>query len=230
MQFTSLIIAEGRGSMGGVTFSRNRYGAYTRARVTPVNPNTGLQFAARLRFRVLASRWTFALTQAQRNAWDLYGENVSWLNKLGQTVKLTGYAHYQRSNGAILAAGGILVDDAPVVFSLPEADLTFAAAISEATQQISTTFDNTLDWAGEDEGHLLVHMALPRVGSRLYIGPPTRTAGAVDGDSVTPPTSPALIPTPYVVAAGQRTEVLARVIRADARVSTLFRVVVGIAV
>ncbi len=229
MLFTSLIVAEARGSMGGVTFSRNRAGAYTRARVTPVNPNTGRQLLARLRFRVIANTWVNTLSQAQRDGWDLYGENVVWTNALGQLMKLTGYGHFQRSQGARLAAGGSLVLPPPTIFSLPEADITFDATISEATQLISVTFDNTLEWANEDDGFLLIHMALPRVGSRLFIGPPTRTADAVDGDSITPPTSPQTVATPFVVGQTQKTEVLARVIRADARVSTLFRVVVTVA-
>lgn len=230
MLFTSQIISEGRGSVGGMTFSRNRYGPYTRARVVPVNPNSPRQYFARGVFTVLANRWVNTLTQAQRDAWNLYGENISWLNSLGQTVHLTGYSHYQRSNGAIIAAGGIvIVDDGPTNFSLPGADITFAAAISEATQLISVTFDNTLAWANEDEGFLLIHMALPRVGSRDFIGGPTRKAGAVEGDAITPPTSPDTIAVPFPVAQTQKTEVLARVIRSDGRVSTLFRTVVTVA-
>jgi len=229
MLFTSQIIAEGRGSFGGTTVSRNRYGLYMRARANPVNPNTARQLVVRNRWMTLANDWVNTLTQAQRDAWDLYGENVTWINKVGQLIKLTGYSHYQRSNGAIAAAGGARVDAGPTIFSLPGGDDTFAATISEATQLISVTFDNTLEWANEDEGWMLVHMAQPRAGSRLYIGPPTRVAGAIEGDSITPPTSPTTIAVPFLVAAGQNTEVLARIIRADGRVSELFRDVVTVA-
>lgn len=229
MLFTSPIIGEGRGSMGGVTGSRNRYGLYFRQRSVPINPNSPRQLTVRGIWMALAFTWVNFLTQVQRDAWDLYGENVDWLNKVGQTVHLTGYSHFQRSNGAINAALGSTVVPGPTNFSLPGADITFAATISEATQLISVTFDNTLAWANEDGGHLLIHMALPRVGSRLFIGGPTRVAGSVDGDAITPPTSPQTIAVPYVVAQTQKTEVLARIILADGRVSQLFRAVVTVA-
>lgn len=229
MLYTSQIISEGRGSVGGLTFSRNRYGLYTRTRAVPVNPNSTRQTAVRAIFAALAGGWTGVLTQAQRDAWDLYGANVTWLNKLGQPVTLTGYSHFQRSNGAILAVPGTAVLDGPTTFSLPGADETFDATISEATQLISVVFDTALDWVGEDDAYLLVHMAQPRSGSRTFIGGPTRTAGSIDGDATTPPTSPQTIAVPFAVAAGQKTEVLARIIRADGRTSNLFRTSVTVA-
>lgn len=229
MLFTSPLVAEGRGSFGGVTVSRNRYGLYMRNRSVPVNPNSARQLAVRNRFMLLASAWVNVLTQLQRDAWDLYGANVTWLNKVGQIIQLTGYSHFQRSNGAIAAAGGAVVLDGPTNFSLPGSDDTFAAAISEATQLISVTFDNTLAWANQDDGYMLIAMAQPRVGSRIFIGGPTRVSDAIEGDSITPPTSPTTMAVPYVVAETQKTEVLARVIEEDGRVSQLFRTVVTVA-
>lgn len=229
MLFKSAMVGEARGSMGGVTASRNRYGQYFRQRAVPVNPNSARQLAVRANFLGFAFFWTNVLTQAQRDAWDLYGDNVTWKNKLGDDISLIGYNHFQRSSGAIAAAGGTIVLDGPTNFTLPGADPTFAAAISEATQLISVTFDNTLGWANADGGWMLIHMAQPKAASRLFIGGPTRTAGAIEGDAITPPTSPETIAVPYAVAETQKTEVLARIIEADGRVSTLFRVAVAVA-
>lgn len=229
MLILSPVLGEMRGSMGGTTASRNRYGQYLRQRSVPVNPNSARQLTVRGVWQALAFTWTNILTQVQRDAWDLYGENVDWLNKLGQVIKLTGYAHFQRSNGAIAAASGATVSAGPTNFTLPGADITFAATISEATQLISVVFDNTLPWANQDAGHMLVHMAQPRSASRLFIGGPTRTAGKIDGNLAVPPTSPQTIAVPFAVAATQNTEVLARLIEDDGRVSTLFRSFVTVA-
>ncbi len=228
MLILSPVLGEMRGSMGGTTASRNRYGQYLRQRSVPVNPNSARQLAVRGNFSGFAFIWTNILTQVQRNAWDLYGENVDWINKLGQVVKLTGYSHFQRSAGAIAAAGGVAVADGPTNFSLPGADVTFAAVIAEATQDISVTFDNTLPWANQDAGHMSIHMAQPRAASRVFIGGPTRTAGSIDGNLALPPTSPAVVTVPFAVAAGQNTEVLARIMEDDGRVSTLFRFAVAV--
>lgn len=229
MLFKSPLVGEGSGSLGGLTASHNRYGQYLRSRVTPVNPNSTRQLVVRARFAGIAGTWINILTQAQRDAWNLYGENVLVKNALGDDIKLIGYSHFQRSGGAILAAGSPLVLDGPTNFSLPAADTVFAAAISEATQLISVTFDDTLDWVDQDTGHMLIHMALPRSGSRDFIGGPTRVAGSIDGDSTTPPTTPDTIAVPYAVAETQKTEVLARIIEEDGRVSNLFRTSVTVA-
>jgi len=221
-------ISEARGSQGGTTASRNRFGQYLRQRSKPVNPNSSRQVAVRGQFQSLANRWVSTLTQAQRDAWDQYGENVTWQNALGLAIKLTGYNHYQRSNVAILQAGGSVVDDGPTLYNLPEADPTFNATISEATQEISVTFDDSLEWANEDGGYMLISMSQPKSGSRKYIGGPYRVAGSIAGNSSSPPTSPQTIAVPFAVAEGQNVEVLARIIRADGRVSTPFRVVVAV--
>jgi hypothetical protein len=230
MLITGGIVADSAsGSAGGSTASRNRYGQYIRNRSVPVNPNSSRQVSARNRFTSIAERWSGTLTAAQRAAWDQYGSNVTWKNALGLDVHLTGFNHYLRSNTAILAAGGSEVDAGPTTYTLPGSDPTFAAAISEATQQISVTFDNTLDWANETGGYMLISMSLPRSGSRTYIGGPYRDADAIDGNSSTPPTSPATITVPFAVAAGQKVEVRARIIRADGRVSSPFLSIVTVA-
>lgn len=223
MKFTPLLFGDGRGSEGGRVFSRNRYGLYTRTRAVPVNPSSSRQQAARLRFQTLAELWNGSLTQAQRDAWNLYGDSVTMLDSMGRSIKLTGFSHYIRSNSVILQAGGTRVDDGPTTFTLPEADPTFDCAVTESPQQVAVTFDNTLGWANEDGGWLAVSMSMPRPAGREYIGGPYRYMASVEGDSVTPPTSPDNQTPPFAVAAAQKVEVFARIARADGRVSAPFR-------
>lgn len=216
------LVGEIRGSEGGTTFSRNRFGQYTRQRSVPVNPNTGRQVAARQRFAVPAVFWSIILSAANRAAWRLYGDNVPWLNALGNVVSLPGFQHFLRSSSARQQAGVASVVAGPTIFTLPAADSTFAATISEATQLISVAFDTTADWVGEDEAMMTIHMAQPRGEGRNFIGPPMRFAGVILGDSTTPPTSPQTIAVPYGVAADQNTNVLYRIGRADGRLSSMF--------
>ena len=49
-RLTGFTLGELRGKMGGIVFSRNKAGAYIRALVTPVNPQTVRQQTARYRF------------------------------------------------------------------------------------------------------------------------------------------------------------------------------------
>lgn len=223
MLFNAGIVGgQASGSVGGVTASHNRFGTYLRNRSVPVNPNSSRQQVARNRFTTAAGRWSSILTQAQRDAWILYADNVDWINRIGQTVNLTGLNMYLRSVTAELAAALPIVDDGPTTFSLPDIDPAYGATISEATQLISVSFDNTEAWANEDDAALLIEMSIPQGAGRTFLSPQSRVAGAILGDSTTPPTSPTTLAVPFAVAEGQKVNVSARVIRADGRVSAPF--------
>jgi hypothetical protein len=115
-------VADGRGSIGGVTFSRNRYGSYARKRVVPVNPNTTAQIRARSDFQTAATSWR-ALTDADRAAWTNYAAATPIIDRLGATVYLTGMQAYMSVTGIYrslnTAAGSTLVTlpHAPTVAS-----------------------------------------------------------------------------------------------------------------
>lgn len=100
------------GSVGGVTASHNRYGQYLRNRTVPVNPNTDRQQAVREAFATATTSWR-DLTNAQREAWTAYANQTPVLNRLGESVTLTGQAMYVRTNAWLLAAGYALLPDAP---------------------------------------------------------------------------------------------------------------------
>ena len=84
-------LTDARGSIAGNTFSRNHFGAFVRARVTPTNPNTDRQVHVRASLAFLSARWSNTLTLAQRTAWELYGSSVAMTDVLGATIYLTGY-------------------------------------------------------------------------------------------------------------------------------------------
>lgn len=211
------------GSIAGNTHARNRYGNYVRARTKPTNPNTDLQVAIRSIVAQLADRWSQTVTAVQRTAWGLYASSVAMKNKLGETVYLSGFNHYIRSNSARLQAGGTVVDDGPVIFEIPDHDPTFTVSASEATQMLSFVFDNTLAWANEAGGHLIKFQGQPQNAQRNFFAGPWRLIGKVDGVAETPPTSPDEEAAVFAFAEGQHQWVYARISRADGRLSEVFR-------
>lgn len=222
-----VVLPEGQqrsGSAGGSTWSRNRFGAYVRNRSVPVNPNTDRQVAVRNIARALAIAWQNTLTQAQRDAWDVYGANVPWLNKLGQSVNLPGLNHYIRSNTPRLQASMARVDDGPTIFNLATAEQSLACTASEATQQGSIVFDATATWASEDGAAEIFYGGLPQNGSIKFFGGPFRLIGPTLGDSGVPPTSPALVNWPWPFAEGNRLWLQSRITRADGRLSEIARI------
>lgn len=218
-----------RGSIGGTVFSKNRFGHYMRSRTTPVNPQSDRQNTIRNIIQSVANTWSTVLTQAQRDAWEVYAAAISFVNKLGETVNLTGFNHYVRSNSAVLLVGDSAVAAGPTALSLPASDPTFAAAASEGTQLLSITFDDTLPWANEDDAHMLIYMSAPKNTGVQFIGGPYRYAGTIDGDAVTAPTSPSTIAVPFPVAEDQEIAVRARILRADGRLSEFFRDKISVA-
>lgn len=215
-------ITDARGSLAGNTYSRNHYGAFIRARTTPVNPNTPAQQLVRSTIAFLAAMWAGTLTAVQRTAWNLYGSSVAMTDTMGATMYLTGYNHFIRSNTILKMLGLTLVSTGPVIFEVPAHDPTFAIAASEATQKISFTFDNAMAWANEDDAYLVKFQGKPQNAQRNYFGGPWRIVGKVDGDAITPPTSPDEQDAIFAFAEGQRMWSYARILRADGRLSQAF--------
>jgi hypothetical protein len=215
--------SEASGSQGGITVSRNRWGMYIRPRRVPVNPSSSRQQLVRSLLANLTSNWDTGLTPAQRAAWSLYGENVAMKDVFGRTIYLTGLNHYVRSNVALQQAGLTRVDDGPTIFDLPESDPTLSIAAAEASSELTITYDDTRDWCDEDGGALIITCGAPQNPTINYYGGPWKFTDSEDGDSVTPPTSPGTMTSPYALTAGQRQFYRARIVRADGRLSGFFR-------
>jgi hypothetical protein len=224
MKFKSTLVDQASGSMGGITGSRNRFGVYLRQKAMPVNPNTSRQQAVRTIFAAVTSAWFNILTAPQRAAWDAYGAGVAMRDALGETIYLTGLNHYVRSNVPRLQSGLARVDEGPTDFTLPGADPALAVTATHSNQHLSIAFNNSLAWAVEAGGALLVFGGRPVMASINFNKGPYRLCGHVAGATPTPPTSPATLTSVYEFAVGQRIQVQCRISRADGRLTEPFRV------
>ncbi|MCK5617171.1 hypothetical protein KAR91_85700 [Candidatus Pacearchaeota archaeon] len=211
------------GKIGANVFSRNRSGAYVRGWAKPVNTNTARQQAVRQFMQSLSSRWSNTLTALQREEWEAYANAVLSVNRLGETIQLTGMNWYVGNNSVVLSAGGTIIDDGPAVLNKPNADSLFDVVIDEANQEISVTFDVTQPWVDQDAGRMLVSMGTPVNPTRNFFAGPYRIAGAISGSSTVPPTSPQVLTAPFAVQETQKAFVQARIVEEDARVSQFFR-------
>lgn len=219
MKFKGTLIGEASGSLASLTFSHNRGGQYIRQRAIPVNPGTGLQIAVRSFFSALQERWSSVLTQAQRDAWDLYAEQTPLLDALGEPRNVGGKGMYTRGNVARQQGSLSIVDDGPEVSGLPA--LTAPVPALDTTAGLSSAFTNTDAWANETGGALLIYMGQPRNASRNFYKGPFRFVTSVLGNPV-PPTSPsAQLPgaLPFPVTNGQRYTIRYTAVRADGRQS-----------
>jgi len=223
MRFTSPVYSDAWGSIAGLVYSRNRTGMYTRARVTPVNPQTEFQQAVRANQAELVAAWTAVLTPAQRAAWDAYALAVPKVSH-GISTNITGQNWYIACNALRLQSGFALrLDDAPTILQqgLPPSELTVTRV--GASQTWNVAFDNADPWANETEGYLLLYGSRGMNPSRNFFKGPYRYISAVVGDGTVPPTSPQVMTAPFTIVSGQKYFFSARAIYADGRISTPFQ-------
>jgi len=215
-------ILDARGSIGGQTASRNRFGNYLRARITPVNPATDRQNDIRVAIQSLCTLWQETLTPAQRDAWEVYAASITRVNKLGAQIKLTGFNHFIRSNSVRVQNGIVAVAPGPVVLTLPPGDPVFACTVDETNQQISVVFDDTLAWCTQALGQMFVSMSLPHSQASNFVGGPFRVADTIDGIDPGGVASPQVLDCPFPVAEGQIVKCTARIGELDSRLSDPF--------
>jgi hypothetical protein len=223
VKFKSPVYSQASGSIAGITYSHNRGGMYTRARAIPSDPGSPFQVAIRGYVAGLTSAWNEVLTAAQRAAWDLYAENVTLLNPLGEPINVGGLGHYVRSNVPRLNIAAPRVDAAPTTFNLGFYSDPSFGTFAAATNDFAVTFVTGDPWVDEDDSHLIVYSSRPQNPAVNYFKGPYRFADSIEGDSITPPTSPATVVGAFPFEVGQKVFVMARLSRADGRLSTPFR-------
>jgi len=172
----------------------------------------------------MAAYWSATLTVDQRAAWAVFAAAVPAKNKLGETINLSGFNQFIKSNTALLNGGKAVVPGGPVVMELPGEDTAYATEIDAGTELITITFDDNRAWCDEDEAQMIVQVGLPKAPGVNFFNGPWRHAGVIDGDGETPPTTPdTSLTVPYAVGDGQKVWTRAKIQRADGRLSDWFR-------
>lgn len=95
---------DARGSLAGQVFSRNRGGAYTRTKVSPVQPSTPRQLAQRAIFANNSQQWR-NLSPANQAAWIAWANSHTVVDVFGNALKLSGIAAFQKVNATIVTQG-----------------------------------------------------------------------------------------------------------------------------
>ncbi len=185
-------------------------------------PDENSQAKVRAALAVLTARWSQTLTAAQRTAWNLYGASVAMKNKLGETIYLTGFNHYIRSNSILASVGGTIVDAGPTIFELPEKDATIAVTVEIHETRANLTFDDTAEWVDEDGGVLWIFEGRPQNPQRNFFNGPFIGIKDKAGSSGDPKTSPEHFTHLQVLTTGQRVWYKFRIQRADGRLSEPF--------
>lgn len=136
---TGATVSDIRGSIGGTTFSRNTGGAYSRARVAPINRNTPKQSAVRQGFAANTKLWSGAMTALQRAAWTLFAQANPVPNRLGDSIILSGLAMANGLNQTLTNILRPVSLDPPSDLSVPTLVAVTAVTADFSTQTIEAT-------------------------------------------------------------------------------------------
>lgn len=216
-------VQDARGSLGGQTIRKGRFGHLLQSRRGPVNKRTPRQSKARSIFQRLTQYWSNDLSQAQRDQWNLYGKNITVHNRFGQSMHLTGFHQFIRSNSLLLQFEEPIHDDGPVTFTLPRMDPTIMAQFNFVTQRIIVFFDETQAWVNNTDGHLYLTMSQPHSPGIRNFNKSFRLLGLIHGSDSDPPTSPQELDAVYPVANGNHFVLRTRIAEEHGRLSNFFR-------
>lgn len=151
------VVTEASGSIDGITYSRNTFGAYARTRAVPVNPNTPAQTAARTLLTALSQQWR-GLSQVNRNGWNTVAQSVVRTNSLGEPYNPTGQQLYVGTNANRQNVGLSVAAAAPSLDAAPE---LVGATLTANYTSLPPVIE--IDWSSiVGTGHWLVY-ATPAV-------------------------------------------------------------------
>lgn len=210
------------GSIAGNVHARNRFGNYIRPRTKPVNPNSDRQEKARTIISYLAEYWHGDLDGTQRGLWDDYAAAVGRKNRIGETIHLTGFNHFIRSNAAQMAIGETVIPDAPSILSLPEKDPLLVCTEEDITAQTFTFTCDTEGWTPNDDPKfgVLIYQGRPQLASRNFFATPWRLMDFIDATEGAAGTGTLEAAFPFAL--GQKVWFQARVITVSGRLSDLW--------
>jgi hypothetical protein len=165
IQFSALV-NDARNKQGGTVFSKVRYGAINRRKVSPVQPRTSYQTQVRSLFTLLSKTWATTLTAAQRAAWISLAESNTRKNVFGNNITLTGLQIYMALNRGLQTIGVATISDAPATLSVgAPGTVTLANAAGPPT---TLTVDGGTE-PGADDVPVIV-AARPLNPGRRFVG------------------------------------------------------------
>lgn len=128
-----MAVEDGRGTLGGIQFSRNSSGAFCSLRTIPSFPNTVSQQEYERNFRDVLGAWS-RISQSQRDGWEAEAATGDWdrLNSVGDSYQPTGQSLFIELNLSVYAES-FLIADAPTWRTITNVTLSSADTTAPGT-------------------------------------------------------------------------------------------------
>lgn len=171
-------LVDGRGKINGHVASRNRGGAYIRTKVSPLNPQSIAQMAARARLVVPSQGWR-ALSQAVRDAWDAATGDFARTDVFGNLRNPSGKNLYSQLNVNLANAGQAAITNPPQPAG--------AGAVIAGALVITNGGAKTIAHTGDTAGHTIIVRATPGVSpGRSFVKQDYRIISTFTGGTASP--------------------------------------------
>ena len=147
------------GKLNGTVFAKNKGGNYMRSKSKPSNPKTAAQMAVRAQFGAISSAWK-GLSESARSAWRESASNFPYINRLGDSKILSGFALHQQLNTNLDLIG--------------ESALTFPPEPNSPSSFSSMQVEAFKPAGGKDEINILAPLSVVDATSKtlIYATPP----------------------------------------------------------
>lgn len=142
-----------RGSIGNWTFSRNRYGAYVKRKVSPVNPSSAPQIFSRNALAQAATFWKEELSAAQKIQWNIWSDNSPQTNVFGQQVYITAMQAFCRMNALRIKSGLAIKENPPTEYGAAAALIPDPTSSSTLSLDVSENAMTLNDYYGFFSGY-----------------------------------------------------------------------------
>jgi len=133
------IVSEARNKQGNLVFSRNRWGAFTRALAPDPGPAIGRRKENAETFAAVTPRWSANLTEAQRSAWRSLALSANHTDVFGNHKRYSGFHLFVSLNLNLQYFLNTLLDNAPANLDVT-APTNLLATAASAPDSLTITF------------------------------------------------------------------------------------------
>lgn len=131
------LVQDVRGSQNGLTFSRNKGGAYVRQRVAPTNVSSEARTRQRNIFSAAAKKWSGSLDDAQRAAWTAFALANPITDIFGASVILSGLSMFVRLNSVLATVSAAEILTPPTDLIVAPQSLGLSVNFNALAQSVS---------------------------------------------------------------------------------------------
>lgn len=190
-------VTDMRRKIAGNVFTKNRYGAMVRQKVTPRNPKSEAQSTSRSLFSAVSAQWR-NLTDVQRNAWSNFAATISAFDVFRVANVLTGQVAYVKLNTLLKSAGLPGISEPPTTAVLDTAFVIGSVGIEDNDVTVNVTApDGTAVFGAPG------YLYLVDATSQLSAGIMTRTHGFARISNFSTAENPINISAPYIAKYGE---------------------------